>query len=146
MFDIQNKYQPTPKSLVAVTTDQISANVYNAGAPVKLFEGFSHHAPRLFVSGKTTAGAVTQVRVRLVGSSAAALNANLVVIADSGLGDAMANGTVFHKELVCVGQATARQYYGLLFDTAGAAGTADVVGGVKMAPQSNMVYPKAAVP
>lgn len=146
MIDVQMKFQPTVKSLVAATVNQISDNVYDAASAVKVFEGYSHHAPRLSLTGKVTAGAATQVRARLVGADDAALTTNVVTIADTGLGEVIANGASFHKECVCNGQVTAKRYYGILFDTAGAAGTADVVGTVEEAPQSNMPYQKAAVP
>lgn len=145
MLDAKYNFEPTPHSLPAAS-DTISTNVYDAGSAKKEFEGYSFMAPRVSFQGKVTAGAVTQFRGRLVGADDAALTQNVETIADTGLTEVIANGGLIHEEAVCNGQKTAKRYYGLIMTMVGAAGTADVSAAVTLAPQSNMVAQKAAVP
>lgn len=144
MMDIQTAFQKALKSFPAAT-DQICDNVYDAGAAVKLFEGFSHNPPRMTANLKCTAATPTY-RVRLVGADDAVLTGNPIVLADTGVSAAMAVGDNVHIEIPVVGQQTAKRFYGIFVTLAGALGTVDGTAVVRQAPQSNMPYQKAAVP
>lgn len=145
MFDRQYAFVPTALACAA-GAEALKGDVYNSGATTtKAFEGYSRAAARLFMTGKVT-GAAATVRCRLVASSAATLDADVVTIADTGTSPSIADGGNFHFEVPAVGQTTAGQYYGILVTVTGGGATATIVAGVKTAPQNNMAYKKAAVP
>ena len=144
MMDRQFAFQKALKSFPAAT-DQICDDVYDAGSAVKVFEGYSCCPPKLTANLKCTAATPTY-RVRLVGADAANLTDNPVVLADTGVSAAMAVGDIKHIEIPVVGQTVAKRYYGIFVTLAGALGTVDGTAAVRLSPQSNMPYQKAAVP
>jgi hypothetical protein len=139
--DMQGAYDPTPHSLTG-TDDVISTNVYDAGAAVKLFEGFSQKPPKLCATWENTGdgggGAGLTGQIKLVGADSANLATNPIVIADSGIFALTA--LEFKKfEIPVLGQSTAKRYYGVIFDQGGTTPTADVTAILAEAMQSNML-------
>ncbi len=154
MLDANFKFDVTPKNLAAGTADQLSTNVYDAGAAVKLFEGVPAKAPLLAVNYKCTAGTGTQSwRARLVGASAAALNADVVIIADTGVVLVADDGTAIDathnmvkRVLSLQGQQVASRYYGVIYTQGAADQDGTVTAVITEAPQTNHLYHKAAAP
>jgi hypothetical protein len=153
MTSIEFKFDPTPKNLAVGAADQISTNVFDAGSAKKLFEGYPVKPMKLNGMFKITAGTgALSIRVRFVGADNAALTANPVILADTGVvlldtdGTALAIGDVLLLALTVQGQQIAKQFYGVIYTM----GTADEDGEVTAVlcetPQTWMAARKAAVP
>jgi len=148
------KFDPTPQALAAGTADQISTNVFDAGAAKKLFGGFSQRPPILAVTYKITAGTgALSFRVRMLAAAAADLATGTEeIVVDSGVrtldvdDTALAIGDTLTFFLALRSQRVSKRYYGLFYTqgTADQEGTVTAV--VTEAAQTNMPYFKAAVP
>jgi hypothetical protein len=151
--DANFKHDPTPKNMAAGTADQVSTNVYDAGAAKNLFAGTPVVMPKLNGAIKVTAGTgALSVRVRYVGADNAALTANPVIIADTGVilvradGTALAIGDVVPFSLPLFNQQTAKEFYGAIYTLGTADQDGEVTAMVVMFGQTNMPVRKAAVP
>lgn len=105
---------------VTGTSATNSTNVYNAGSAKKVFAGApGTHPLRVAVNVTVNSGTSPTFRAQLVGSAAAALTTP-TILADTGTSAALvAASGPFVYELIPQNQATAFQYYGVIFTLGG---------------------------
>jgi hypothetical protein len=147
-------FDPTPKNMNVGTADQISTNVYDAGAAKRLFGGFSQRPPILAVTYRITAGTGTlSFRVQMIAAAAADLTTGTEeTLADSGVitldrdDTALAIGDTISLYFALRGQRAPKRYYGLFYTQGTADQDGEVTAVIVEAAQTNMPYFKAAVP
>lgn len=132
-------------------TATASTNVTDMGAAKIVFG--AGKGVRLWFRAVVTADANPSIKVDVIGSDAAALNSNNIVIASSGViataedGTALLTTEVVERDFEVRGQVVAKRYYGLLVTLGGTnpdttAQDAEIVWDV----QTNLIGPRAAVP
>lgn len=108
------------------SSDVISSNVYNAGSAKKVFEG-SGEEVKLAIQVTASGGTTPTLRARFVGADNAALDSNPIIIAETGVSAALVAADIPKLyELLLANQATAKQYYGVIWLQAGTSPTATV--------------------
>lgn len=110
------------------TSDVVSTNVYDAGSEKKLFAGSAGTFPlKIAVNVTASGGTSPTFRARFVGADNAALTTNPIILADTGVSAVLtADDLPVHRELVPMGQRTAKRYYGVMFTQGGTSPTATV--------------------
>jgi len=129
-----------------------SANVFDYGSAVLLYGG-DNWGVELFWKIILSAGTTPTVRAQYVGADAAALNSNVLVLADSGVvaykadgTTALANTDTVWGDLKIGQQWAPKRYYGMLFTLGGTTPSANCYGWAMVDAPSNMMALKAAVP
>lgn len=145
----------TTAQVLSGTTAVASTNVLDEGSAKLLFGGFSERPPKIFFDllWVSTAGGTPSIRAQLVAASAATLDADVEVLADTGIvlnaddGTAFGTGHVQAYRLLSVrGQKTAAQFYGCLFTQAGTTPVFNVKAFLVADGQTYMPAKRAAVP
>lgn len=107
------------QQLIADGTAVISTNVYNAGSAKKLFEGSSRRAV-LMIDVTAAGGTTPKFSCTFIGDTAANLTTSPITLATIGPTATIAAADLpVHFEIPITMQATAKQYYGLIFDMTG---------------------------
>lgn len=139
MAILDNHFDFANQQALTGTVDVVSTNVYDAGSAKKLFQGGGEPI-KLGVQVTASGGTTPTIRARLVGADNAALTTNPVIIADTGVSAAIvaADLPIIH-ELTPAFQATAKQYYGVIFTQGGTTPTATVNAHLVRDAQSNLL-------
>src|SRR5512142_1307307 len=126
---IEGKFRwATTAQALSGTSAVVSTNVTDMGAAVLAFGGYSERPPKVFfdITWVSTAGGTPSIRCQMVAASAATLDADVEVLADTGIilvaddGTAWATGHTRARRILPIkGQVTAARYYGCLFTQAG---------------------------
>ncbi len=123
------KFKFADQQALTGTSDVNSANVYDAGAAKKAFEGSAGANPLKIAIEVTASGGTTPtIRARFVGADDAGLTSNVVILADTGVSPVIVAATDLpvKYELVPSGQTAAKRYYGVIWVQSGTNPTATV--------------------
>lgn len=153
MIEGQFKFDSASHALSG-TSAVASTNVHDAGSAKSVFAGHSQRPPLLYFEALWVSGSSTlSIQAQFVGSDAATLDSNNIVIADTGTilvaddGTAFSTGhTAVRRLLPLVGQMTAKRYYGVLYTQGGTSPVFNVKAVIVADGQTNMPATKAAVP
>lgn len=122
------------------TSDQLSTNVYDAGAAVKAFGG-GGVPPKISIQVTAVGGTSPTFRARFVGADSADLATNPIILDDTGASRVLtATDLPLPIELKPNNQLDAKRYYGVVFTQAGTTPTATANANLVIDSQSNLLH------
>ena len=120
------------------TSDVVSSNVLDLTTARKLFEGGG--GGKLLITQIASGGTTPTLSARLVGADNAALTSNPIILAQTGVSDAIVAADLPRQlEVVPVLQTTAKRFYGVIFLQGGTSPTATVNAQIVADSQTNLI-------